>query len=286
MDNLEYLKLARDLTGSTNIMTLIEAARQISQYHMEAPGAAVVEDKVSWINIRSIADFVNQQHTYHPLKGFIPFKPFPFQKKLIVDMMSDHKITLINNARQMGMTACMSMVALYEAVTQPNKTILIVAPKLQGAIEFLDRIRNYIQTSKLDLPVVETNNKCDISFNNGSRIITRAVSGDSGRGLTLDLIMVCEAAFISYSKEQEFWQGIQPCLNEHDGRIIIQSTPKYDEGLFYKLWTNNNIPAERLVLPWNEHPDRDAAWEATTRSHMGVSFMNEYECQFISKPTI
>jgi hypothetical protein len=284
MDNLEYLKLARELTGSTNVSALIEAARQISQYHMEAPGAIQVEEKVNWMNIRSLVDFASRQYIFHPVKGHIPFNPYDFQKDILKTLAdTPESLVLVNNARQMGLSTLLACYALYEAVTKPNSTVLLLAPKYAGALDAIGKVRNLIDTSKVELPALDEYSRGSIRFNNGSKIIARAVSDDCARGTTIDLMVVFDAAFISYSKEQEFWNSVQPALAP-SSKTILQSTPNYDQGLFYKMWSKTLIPSERIEVPWYLHNERDTAWETGTRSQMTAqAFTQQYECKFTSR---
>jgi hypothetical protein len=166
---------------------------------------------------------------------------------------------------------------------EPDTTILIAANKYVQALEIMDRIKfayeNLEQYNWLRAGVVEYN-KGTISFDNGSKIISRATAKDSGRGLSISLLYVDEFAFVQPNKAEEFWSAISPTLAT-GGSCIVTSTPNNDEDEFAKIWfaANNNINDEGEVIPegvgnngfkpievtWRHHPDRDEEWAKTQR---------------------
>lgn len=86
-------------------------------------------------------------------------------------------------------TSLVQAYLLWYATFHKHKTILVVANNLKAAIEILERIKfsykelpNHIRDSVVEF------NKTSMVFGNGSRIICRATSADSARGLTVDLL--------------------------------------------------------------------------------------------------
>lgn len=94
-------------------------------------------------------------------------------------------------------TTCASSYLLWKAMFYPGKTILIAANKQDTAIEIMDRIKLYYDnivdrsTGKdaewLKAGIVVSNRK-EIHFDNGSKIVARATSKDSGRGLSVSIL--------------------------------------------------------------------------------------------------
>jgi hypothetical protein len=230
----------------------------------------------------------------HPIQGALLIEPFPFQVDLI-KAFHEHRFTIALTARQMGKTTCAAGYLLWRAIFTPDTTILLTANKLSQALEIMERIRytyenlpNYIRAG------VTEYNKGSISFDNGSRIISRATTGDAGRGLSISLLYLDEFAFVPPNKAQEFWTSIQPVLST-GGDCIITSTPKSNEDQFaqiYKGATDNTDnfgnPNPKgvgkngffaITVPWHQHPERTEEWAAPYREQLGEArFRQEFEC--------
>jgi hypothetical protein len=286
MELIDYLRLARELTGASDVKELMISAKFLQAEMNPKP---IVEPRndttsTSWLTVRTVADFISNVKIQHPIKGALPFVPYPFQEGMARSIEdTDKKIVLVNSARQMGNSATLSALALYRAVTRPDHTVLILANKFVAALEIMNRIRTMVETCELPLPFVKEFNKGSIQFNNGSRIIARAVSKDAGRGLSVDTVMVHDAAYISWSVEKDWWASIQPMLNK-GSQIILSSCPNVTKGLFYDLWENDTDQLVTLKLKyiWSDHPDRDETWAKYMKNQLGSkTFSREYEGVFL-----
>jgi hypothetical protein len=236
----------------------------------------------------------------HAKRGRVVFEPYEYQRKLI-RMFHDNRFSVALTARQMGKTTCAAAYLLWKAMFEPDTTILIAANKFVQAMEIMDRIRfayeNLEQHNWLRAGVVEYN-KGTITFDNGSKIISRATTPDAGRGLSISLLYLDEFAFVRPNIAAEFWSAITPTLSTGGG-CIVTSTPNNDEDQFAQIWHGandifdahgnerpgglgvNNFKA--LLVKWDEHPDRNAEWAEGFRAQLGADkFAREFECEFVS----
>ncbi len=236
-------------------------------------------------------NFVRVQH---PTKGAIPFRPFDYQRRMILGM-HQHRFCILMTARQLGKTTCAAAYLLWYAMFVPDSTILVVANKFAQALEIMERVRYYYQNLPNHIRAGVTEyNKGSVSFDNGSRIVSRATSGDAGRGLAVSLLYCDEFAFVPPNKQREFWTSIQPTLST-GGNCIITSTPKNDEDEFAQLWKgaedntddfgNMNLNGVgkngffSVKVTWKEHPERDEEWAKEFRESLGEArFRQEFEC--------
>ncbi len=234
----------------------------------------------------------------HPLKGALPFEPYPFQER-IISAFHKNRFTIALTARQLGKTTCAAGFLLWKAMFTPDTTILVTANKFVQALEIMDRIRFAYENCPDHIRAGITEyNKGTIAFDNGSKIVSRATSNDAGRGLSITLLYLDEFAFVHPNKAQEFWTSIQPVLST-GGACIITSTPKSDEDQFAMIWKGaidntdeygnprpggvgkNNFFA--VKVPWSEHPERDEAWAKPYREQLGEArFRQEFECEFVT----
>jgi hypothetical protein len=242
-----------------------------------------------------IHHFVKVQH---PMRGALPLKLYPFQVDLI-SAFHNNRNAIALTARQMGKTTCAAAYLLWKAMFTPDATILIAANKLVQALEIMDRIKYAYENLPDHIRAGITEyNKGTISFDNGSKIVSRATSSDAGRGLSITLLYLDEFAFVPPNKANEFWTSIQPVLST-GGSCIITSTPKNDEDQFAQIWksANDNVdeygnPTEDgvgrngffpVAVTWDKHPERDEKWAAPFRQSLGEArFRQEFCCEFVS----
>jgi hypothetical protein len=124
----------------------------------------------------------------HALKGSMAFEPFAFQKDMI-KAFQNNRNTVALTGRQLGKTTCAAGFLLWKAMFTPDMTILVVANKYVQALEIMERVRFIYENCPNHIRAGVTEyNKGNISFDNGSRIISRATSSDAGRGLSISLL--------------------------------------------------------------------------------------------------
>jgi len=196
-------------------------------------------------------------------------------------------------------TTCAAGFLLWKAMFTPDTTILVAANKFVQALEIMDRIRYAYENMPDFLRAGVTEyNKGTLTFDNGSKIVSRATSTDAGRGLSITLLYCDEFAFVHPNKAEAFWTSIQPILST-GGSCIITSTPKSDEDQFAQIWKGaiNNTdefgnPRDNdlgindfyaVKVPWWEHPERDELWAKPFRESLGPArFAQEFECEFVT----
>ena len=199
-------------------------------------------------------------------------------------------------ARQMGKTTSAAGYLLWYAMFHTDKTILIAAHQYSGAQEIMQRIRYAYEMCPMWLkPGAEAYNQGNIDFENKSRIVARATTEKTGRGMSLSLLYLDEFAFVRPTIAKEFWTSISPTLAT-GGKCIITSTPNSDEDQFSQIWHDANKKVDEYGNPtkvgrngfspylaiWSAHPERDEAWASEERSKIGDErFRREMLCQFI-----
>ena len=237
----------------------------------------------------------NYFYIQHPTRGQLLYKPYHFQDGLI-ENYHNHRFSISMMARQTGKTTSAAGYLLWYAMFHPDKTILIAAHQYSGAQEIMDRIRYAYEMCPLWIKCgVESYNKGNIDFENKSRIVARATTEKTGRGMSLSLLYLDEFAFVRPSIAKEFWTSISPTLST-GGKCIITSTPNSDEDQFAEIWKQANKRIDEFgnetkigingfspfLATWREHPDRDDKWAEEERSKIGDErFRREMECEFI-----
>ena len=138
----------------------------------------------------------NYFYIQHPVLGQLLYDPYAFQLKLI-DNYHANRFSVSMMPRQTGKTTSAAGYLLWYAMFHPDKTVLIAAHQYSGAQEIMDRIRYAYEMCPFWLKAgVETYNKGNIDFENKSRIVARATTEKTGRGMSLSLLYLDEFAFV------------------------------------------------------------------------------------------
>jgi len=219
-----------------------------------------------------------------PVGGNTPFRLWPFQEECINDFMR-HRLNIVLKARQLGLSTVTAVYALWMAIFQKDRSILVIATKLSTAINFIKKVKFALQNLPpwLVLPKLAGETKSQLTFSNGSEITATPTSEDAGRSEALSLLIIDEAAWIK--NFEDIWTGLQPTIST-GGRAILLSTPNGVGGQYYKLWTDAVAELNdfnHIKLMWDVRPDHDQEWfEKETRGMGKRKIAQEYLCDFLS----
>lgn len=231
----------------------------------------------------------------HPTRGTIPFDTYDFQDQCVHDFQA-HRLNIVLKSRQLGLSTVCAAFAVWMAIFQKDKSILVIATKLATAQNFIKKCQVILTNLPkwLLLPRFEPS-KQSIGFSNGSQIKAVPTSDDAGRSEALSLLIIDEAAFIR--DFDEIWAGLSPTFST-GGNAIILSTPNGVGGQYYSLWTEANLPPDEvkpgeegigqngfnpIKIMWDQHPEHDQVWfDKETRNLPKKKIAQEYLCDFIA----
>lgn len=173
--------------------------------------------------------------------GYVPFKLFDGQKKLISNYINN-RFNLCLKYRQAGIS---TVTAAYGAVrigfAQPElpERILILANKLETASEFLNKIKTFIKQLPSWAGISfekESSKHCKIVNAEGrlvGEIKAVGTSPDALRGYTPTLMILDEAAFIEGG--QALWAACLASIGT-GGKAILISTPNGLDEIYYTAY--------------------------------------------------
>lgn len=224
----------------------------------------------------------NYAKIVHQERGLIPFKTFKFQKDLLSDF-HDHRFNVILKSRQMGISTIVSGYIAWMMLFHKEKNVLVMATKLNTAIEIVEKVKDIIDSIPkwLQLTQISVNNKTKLELDNGSKIQGVPTSKDAGRSQALSLLVLDEAAHVE--EMEELWTGLLPTLST-GGRCIALSTPNGVGNWFHKTYVDaesgvNNFKPSKL--PWTLHPEYTQDWfDNMTRNMSKRQIAQEFECNF------
>jgi len=129
----------------------------------------------------------------HPKKGRLQFKTFPYQDECL-KQFRNHQRVIVNKSRQLGLSTLGAAYALWMAIFQRDRNILVIATKLETAKNFLSKVKTGLDglPTWLVMPQLVIETKTELKFSNGSKIKAIPTSPDAGRSESLSLLFIDE----------------------------------------------------------------------------------------------
>lgn len=136
--------------------------------------------------------------------------------------------------RQVGKSTLLSIYAAYLVMCKAQ-TVAVAAPSFRQSLELAQKIRRIIQ--RFNLVSIARDAIIDLRLSNGGRLVALPPSG-TGRGFTLDALLVDEAAFLT--ERSDLLEALAPALALSDGQLILASSPGPPSGLLYDAWKSED----------------------------------------------
>jgi len=166
-------------------------------------------------------------------EGYVPFELFDGQKKLVANY-KEHRFNLVLKYRQAGIsTVTAAYSAVLTAFASPDRPekVLILANKQETAIEFQNKIINFVKQLPSWVNVgFEKSSQKHVRLSNGSEIKAVATSQDALRGYTPTVLLIDEAAFVEGG--QELWTACLASIGT-GGKAVLISTPNGLDPIYY-----------------------------------------------------
>ena len=216
-------------------------------------------------------------------KGVIPFKLYPYQKR-IIEAIHTNKDTLGKLFRQAGKSTIVAAYFAWYIEFNDNKTAAILGNKQAVAVEIFSRVQFIIENLPkwLQQGVIEWNKK-SLVLENGSRCIAAATSASAVRGFSINMLLLDEFAHLKPNLAEEFIASVFPTLSSSEtSKLIIISTPN---GLnhYHKLWVeaeNGRNDFKTVEGHWSEVRSQEWADNQRKKLNDDVKFRQEIECSF------
>ena len=199
-------------------------------------------------------------------RGLVPFNLYQYQRNMFAEF-NTNRFNIVLACRQSGKSISACAYLLWYALFHSEKTIVILANKGDTAREMLSRITLMLENIPFFLqPGTKALNKGSIEFSNHSRILARATSGSSVRGLSVNLLYLDEFAFVE--RATEFYTSTYPVIAAGtETKVIITSTANGIGNTFHKIWEGaiqGVSDFKPFRVDWWDVPGRDEAWKKQT----------------------
>lgn len=169
---------------------------------------------------------------------FVPFVLFEDQVSLVEDY-DNYNENIALKYRQAGVstvTAAWSSKKIAFASKKKPEKILIIANKLDTAVEFATKIKAFTLQWPKWVGVnfsTEKNSQRHYKLTNGCEVKAVATSKDALRGYTPTILIFDEAAYIE--ADSDFWSACMASLST-GGKVIVISTPNGFDPIYYEIY--------------------------------------------------
>ena len=187
---------------------------------------------------------------------------------------------ILNCTRQWGKSWMAAVTLLHHALGTPRSLSVVAGPTLRQSGELLRKVLELARRLGLDARG-DGINRHSIVLPNGSRVVaTPGNSPDGIRGFSgVTMLVVDEAAMV----RDDLYVAVRPMLTQTDGSIWLLSTPKEEEGFFFREFTAGAEDWRRVVVRATECPRFKEDQLEAERSSMGERlFAREFLCEFVS----
>lgn len=189
---------------------------------------------------------------------------------------------ILNCSRQSGKSTITSVLALHQALYQPNSLALLVSPSLRQSSELFRKVMGHLAALEAATgarPRLIEENRLSLQLENGSRVVTLPSSEETVRGFSaVDLVIEDEASRVP----DDLYRAVRPMLAVSNGRLVLMSTPFGKRGHFWDTWDAGGAPWEQIKITANDCPRISPAFLAEERRAIGeLWFRSEYLCEFV-----
>lgn len=173
---------------------------------------------------------------------YVPLELFPDQVTLVEDY-EKYNENIALKYRQAGVstvTAAWASKRLVFAMKNKPEKILIIANKLDTAVEMANKIRGFIEQWPSWVGVgfsPDKNAARHFKLTNGCEVKAVATSKDALRGYTPTMLIFDEAAYIE--ADGDFWAACMASLST-GGKVVVISTPNGYDPIYYEIYEQAN----------------------------------------------
>jgi hypothetical protein len=203
------------------------------------------------------------------VQKYVPLELFPDQVGLVEDYENFNE-NIALKYRQAGVStvtaAWASKKLVFARKNKPEK-VLIIANKLDTAVEFANKVRGFTEQWPSWVGVgfsAEKNSQRHFKLSNGCEVKAVATSKDALRGYTPTILIFDEAAYID--ADDDFWAACMASLST-GGKVIVISTPNGYDPIYYEIY-------DQALKGLNEFKISEMVWWKDPRYSKDLQLIN------------
>ena len=190
------------------------------------------------------------------------------------------KRVILNCTRQWGKSWMAAVALLFHGVHHAESLRIVAGPTLRQSAELLKKVKDLAWRMGLAVRGDGINRHSAV-LPNRSRIV--AVPGNSPDGIRgfsgVTMLVIDEASMV----KDEVYAAARPMLTQKDGSIWLLSTPKDEEGFYFREFTEGKEDWRRVVVPATECPRFKPEQLEAEKASLGARlFAQEFLCEFVA----
>ncbi len=179
------------------------------------------------------------ENYFKPSKELI--KLYPHQKGMIWNFQQN-KATIVKSCRQAGKSTITLGYAFWGALLH-NKKVVIIGITRMACDNLAKIVQNQIKENNIPCKV---NNRNSIEFEGGGLIHFSIPTGSAACGISYDLLIVDEMAYMDHKNINQFFESAFPVVaSNRKSKVIVVSSLNRPDDLFYKLYLSALDPASQ-----------------------------------------
>ena len=139
----------------------------------------------------------------NPDRGRELVKLYGYQKRMLKKIV-DNRFAIFNTSRQIGKSMLISIYAVWYLCFHEDKSILLAADKEATAIEIFGKVKlayeslpNWLKPGAIEF------SKTKMNFDNGCRMQVTTTTENTGRGFSINVLLLDEFAFVACCDKSE-----------------------------------------------------------------------------------
>lgn len=222
-----------------------------------------LNNKWNYVKNLNINEYILCDIGWIKVKNIIKTKTKEFMYDLSIK--EKNKSYLTNNIVSHNSTTVVSYFAWF-MLFHADRQLLITANKESTTKEILKKAMDVFKALPYFLkPGIEEYSKTTLRIENGSSLRAVATTGDSATGDSINILLIDECALIPQNIIKEFWASVYPTMSSFEqSQIIVLSTPRGRQGLFYDLYSGAINGTNGFVykrVDWWQVPGHDEKWK-------------------------
>lgn len=196
------------------------------------------------------------------------------------NMAGTGRVVVCKSRRQCGKTFMCCSILLHYAISYPKTTSAIIEPTNAQARKVYKSIVNGIY----ETGIIKAKNETFLTIEliNGSTIMFKSAEIKDGlRGYTISgCLIIDEAAYLS----PEILPLVLPWLNVHKAPMMLVSTPRIKDGVFYNYWKEgidgkNNV----ISIDWSEYDTSALISQETIEQYRKILTANQFRSEILGE---
>lgn len=208
-----------------------------------------------------------------------PLELQEYQMELI-DIWEENRYSIACCGRQVGKSLTVAIYTLWKSITTPNYFTAIISPSDRQSKELFNKIIGFCARNNQLYDSVVNPRSDEVSFTNGSRIVSLPGRGSITGYTGVDTVIIDEAGLPELP--DKVYADATPMLLAKHGKLILLGTPKGKATKFYAYW--NNPLFAKFHVPTSKNmslPDLEKFLEDEKRRCSVIEYQQEYDGVFM-----